>query len=114
VGWFAELPDNVALKVPVDASEVETLAAALELLTSSDEARGAMGAAAVEHVRSEHDLERVADAYAGALEEAAGGEAVREAVLGELAHAAAEVGFGPEDEEAGQLARRANEVRLGG
>ena len=36
VGWFAELPDEVALKVPVDAGETETLYAALELLARDD------------------------------------------------------------------------------
>ncbi len=114
VGWFAELPDEVALKVPVDAHEVEVLAAALDRLASSDDERAGMGSAALEYVRVEHDLERVADAYVGALEEAAGAEAVRETILGELARAAAEVGIGPEDQEAGELARRANEVRLWG
>ena len=33
-GWFAELPRDVALQVPVDDDEVETLAAALELLAA--------------------------------------------------------------------------------
>ena len=36
VGWFSELPDDVALKVPVDDREVETLTAALELLATRD------------------------------------------------------------------------------
>ncbi len=31
VGWFSELPDGVALKIPVDEHEVPTIAAALEL-----------------------------------------------------------------------------------
>ena len=31
VGWFSELPDGVALKIPVDEYEVATIAAALEL-----------------------------------------------------------------------------------
>ena len=31
VGWFSELPDDVALKIPVDEYEVPTIAAALEL-----------------------------------------------------------------------------------
>jgi len=34
VGWFAELPSGVALKVPVDDDEVDTLVAALDLLAS--------------------------------------------------------------------------------
>jgi hypothetical protein len=73
-----------------------------------------MGKAAREYVRREHDLDRVADAYAAALEEAAGGEAVRDEVLGEVAAAAADVGIGPESEEAAEIARLLNEVRLGG
>jgi glycosyltransferase involved in cell wall biosynthesis len=114
VGWFAELPDEVALKVAVDAQEAETLAAALELLASNDEARAAMGKAAREYVAREHDLDRVADAYTAALEEAAGGEVVRDEVLGEVAAAAADVGIGTESEEAAEIARLLNEVRLGG
>ena len=34
VGWFSELPDAVAAKVPVDELEVETLVATLERLVS--------------------------------------------------------------------------------
>jgi glycosyltransferase involved in cell wall biosynthesis len=111
VGWFAELPDEVALKVPVDAHEAETLGAALELLASNDRARTAMGDAARAYVAAEHDLERSAEAYVAALEEAAGGDAVRDAVVGEVAEAAAEVGAA---EEAAEIARLLNEVRLGG
>src|SRR5438876_15340 len=44
VGWFRELPDEVALKVPVDQHEAETLAGALELLAENEPAREAMGA----------------------------------------------------------------------
>src|SRR5207253_4324654 len=36
VGWFAELPDDVAFKVPVDEDEVPALATALELLAASE------------------------------------------------------------------------------
>jgi glycosyltransferase involved in cell wall biosynthesis len=111
VGWFAELPDEVALKVPVDAHEAETLGAALELLASNDRARTAMGDAARAYVAAEHDLDRSAEAYVAALEEAAGGEAVKDAVVGEVAEAAAEVGMA---EEAAEIARLLNEVRLGG
>jgi glycosyltransferase involved in cell wall biosynthesis len=111
VGWFAELPDEVALKVPVDAHEAKTLGAALELLASNDRARTAIGDAARAYVAAEHDLERSAEAYVAALEEAAGGEAVKDAVVGEVAEAAAEVGIA---EEAAEIARLLNEVRLGG
>ena len=114
VGWFAELPDEVALKVPVDAHEAETLGAALELLASNERARTAMGDVARAYVAAEHDLDRSAEAYVAALEEAVGGEAVRDAVVGEVAEAAADVGIATEGEEAAEIARLLNEVRLGG
>jgi glycosyltransferase involved in cell wall biosynthesis len=113
VGWFAELPDTVALKVPVDAAETETLHAALELLARDEQARRAMSAAALELVRREHDLDRAAELYVGALEQAAGGEAVADSVLGEVAAAAADVGIEPGSPEASELARRLAEVELG-
>ena len=46
VGWFSELPGDVALKVAPDDAEVETLTAALELLVARADVREAMGAAA--------------------------------------------------------------------
>jgi glycosyltransferase involved in cell wall biosynthesis len=96
VGWFAELPDEVALKVPPGGDdEVPALAAALERF--ADPALVAeMGAAARAYAESEHDLGRVAEQYAAALEQAAGDATVRERVLREVAEAAAEVGLPPE------------------
>jgi glycosyltransferase involved in cell wall biosynthesis len=113
VGWFAELPDEVALKVPVGTGEAETLYAALELLARDEAARRAMSAAARELVRREHDLSRAADLYVAALEQAAGGEAVANAVLGDVSQAAAEVGIEAGSPEAAELARRLAEVELG-
>ena len=107
VGWFAELPDGVALRIPVDGHEVPTIAAALEL--AADRA-GELGAAAREYVRREHDLGRAADGYAAALVEAAGGEAVADAVLRRIAGAAADVELG--DESVRELAARAREAGL--
>jgi glycosyltransferase involved in cell wall biosynthesis len=102
VGWFAELPDDVALKIPVDEYEVPTIAAALGL--AADRA-SELGRAAQDYVRREHDLDRTADRYARALEAAAGGDAVTDAVLWRIAEAAAEVGL----DDVGELARRARE-----
>jgi glycosyltransferase involved in cell wall biosynthesis len=113
VGWFAELPDEAALKVPIDEPETETIAAALELLGGDKAARAAMGKSARRLAETEHDLNRVAEAYAAAVEQAAGGAQVRDAVLGEVATAAAEVGIGRGDPEAGELGRRLSEVGLG-
>jgi glycosyltransferase involved in cell wall biosynthesis len=113
VGWFAELPDAAALKVPVDERETDVLAATLELLATRADLRAAMSAAAREHIAREHALDRVADLYAAALEEAAGGAAVREAVLGEVAAAAADVGIEAGSEEAAVIAARLREARVG-
>ena len=114
VGWFSELPDDAAIRVPVDEHEVETLSAALERLAADEAARTAMGTAAKELVEREHALPHVADQYAAALEEAAGGRAVTDVVLRDVAEAAAAVGIEPADAGAGEIAARLNEVGLGG
>ena len=72
-----------------------------------------MGAAAAEYARREHDLDRVADLYLAALEEVAGGPAVRDAVLGEVARAAHEVGMDAYDPDLAEVAGRMREVGLG-
>jgi len=105
VGWFSELPDGVALKIPVDDWEVPTIAAAIELAADR---RRELGEAARAYVAREHDLGRVADAYASVLEVAAGGDAVNDAVLGELAAAAAGVGL----DDMTELAARVREAGL--
>jgi glycosyltransferase involved in cell wall biosynthesis len=114
VGWFSELPESVAIRVPVDENEIDTLAAALLRLADDADARAAMGAAASGLVEREHSLPHVAELYAAALEEAAGGRAVTDLVLREVAEAAGEVGIGPEDPAAADLAQQLNEVGLGG
>jgi glycosyltransferase involved in cell wall biosynthesis len=112
VGWFSELPDDVALKVSVDEDEVPELAAALELLASSEPTQLAMSDAARDYVLREHDLDRVAERYTAALEEAAGGHAVADAVTAEVARAAAEVGVAPGGAVAEELAERLDELGL--
>jgi glycosyltransferase involved in cell wall biosynthesis len=96
VGWFAELPDEVALKVPPGGDgEIAALADALERLAEPG-AAAEIGASARAYVEAEHDLDRVAEQYAAALEEAAGDAIVRERVLREVAEAAAGVAIEPE------------------
>ncbi len=113
VGWFAELPDAVALKVPVDEHEVCAIEAALELVLSEERVRSVMSVAALALVEREHHVERVAEAYAIALEEAAGGSSVRDSVAEEVARAAAEVGIAAGDPEVAELAARLAEGGLG-
>jgi glycosyltransferase involved in cell wall biosynthesis len=105
LGWFAELPDGVALKVPVDAYEAPTIAAALELATAH---AGELGAAAREYVRRDHDLARVAHDYVSALEESAGGEAVSNAMLQRIAQAASDAGL----DDPAEIVRAAREAGL--
>ena len=112
LGWFAELPDDVALKVPVDEDEIPSLATALELLASSEPTQLAMSDAARAYVQREHDLGRVAENYAAALEEAAGGTRVADAVVAEVAQAAAEIGVEPGTPFAAELAGRLDDVGL--
>jgi glycosyltransferase involved in cell wall biosynthesis len=67
VGWFRELPDEVAIKVPVSDGEVGALSVALERASAAPE----MGTAALRLAQNEYRLDRVADLYAAALTEAA-------------------------------------------
>src|SRR5262249_57724105 len=81
--------DGVVVRVAVDELEVAMVEAAIVFgAEHADE----LGAAARSYVEREHSLERVADAYAAAIEVAAGGDAVDGAVLLRIAEAAAEVG----------------------
>ena len=113
VGWFAELPAGVALKVPVGASEVDDLEAALRLLAERPDARRAMGEAAHALARRDHDLERVAELQVAAFERVAGGKGVADEVLRDVSGAAAAVGIAPGTTEASEIARRLSEVDLG-
>ena len=105
VGWFSELPDGVALKIPVDGLEVSMVAAALELAAENS---AALGANARAYVAAEHDLGRCADGYTAALEEAAGGDVVADAILARVAEAAAGIGV----DDPAELVRLAREAGL--
>lgn len=109
-GWFSELPDSVAAKVPLDEWEAETLAATLDLILRDGALREEMGAAARRLAEGEHDLERVAELYAAALEQAAGGGRVSEAALAEVAAAAGQVGLFADSPELDWLVERLQEA----
>jgi len=110
-GWFSELPDDVALKIPADRYEVDTLDAALELLAARRDVRSRLAENARCYAAREHEFGRVTEAYFRALEVAAGGEAVDEAVLLDLSSAAADTGLG--DGELRRLAGLATEIGVG-
>jgi glycosyltransferase involved in cell wall biosynthesis len=109
VDAFRELPDEAVLKVAPDEREVETLTAVLFALTEDPARREALSDAARAYAAREHELGHVADLYVAALEEAAGGPAVRDALLREVAQGAADVGLDDPDRVAAAL----REVGLG-
>jgi glycosyltransferase involved in cell wall biosynthesis len=108
LGWFAELPDEVALKVPVGEGEEEALVHAFERLAEPGVAER-MGEAARGYVSREHGLEHVAELYVAALEQAAGGAAVEAKILQDVAAAAADAGM-----ETESLARDLRELGIVG
>lgn len=113
VGWFSELPEEAAVKIPVDERETEALVQALERLADDGEYRGRIGRAAADWARKEHDLDRAADLYVATLEEAVGLAQVERAVVGDVASAAAELGVDPDSPELTDVAARLREVGLG-
>jgi glycosyltransferase involved in cell wall biosynthesis len=110
VGWFSELPRDVALPITVGEGETTELEVALRLLADRPDVRAAMGEAARRLARTEHDLERVAELQAAAFERVAGGAAVDSEVLREVSDAAASVGVAPGTPEASEIARRLSEL----
>ena len=68
---FAELPDEVALKVPLGEEEVEVLAARLRDLLAAPRALAEMGRRARQYVAREHAPERAAEAIVSACRELA-------------------------------------------
>jgi hypothetical protein len=100
------------VRIPVDEHEADSLTVALELFATQPDVRMAMAQAALRLVEREHDVGRVADRYAAAVEQAAGGPAVQADVLAEVARAAADVGIDADSADAAAIARRLAEVEL--
>jgi glycosyltransferase involved in cell wall biosynthesis len=100
VGWFSELPADVALKVAPDEHEVERLVDAMEALADGG-LRKRMGESARRLAAREHDLERTAELYVAALEQAATG-VVR----------AASPGMEPALRESGAVGRALDEAEI--
>lgn len=112
VGWFSELSDEIAIKVPTGPGETDALADALRLLAGNEPLRTAMGAAAERYAEGELDVERVAELYRRAIVEVAGGGAVRSQVVREVAVAAQSSGFPANSAELNLIAGRLREVGI--
>jgi hypothetical protein len=72
-----------------------------------------MSVAAAEYVLREHTVDHVADLYVAALEEVNGWPTLRDAVLGDVARGAHEVGMTAYDRGLAEVADAAREVGLG-
>jgi len=66
-GSFAELPDGVVAKLPIDEREGELLRALLVRLADDRALRAALGRAARRHVETRHEVDLAARAYAAAI-----------------------------------------------
>jgi glycosyltransferase involved in cell wall biosynthesis len=95
VGWFAELPDACAAKVPPGEGEVPALAALLEALARDPARRAAMGAAALAYAARLDPASRAAayDAFLRRWARVRRGAAAEEALADDFAGAAAELGL---------------------
>jgi 2-polyprenyl-3-methyl-5-hydroxy-6-metoxy-1,4-benzoquinol methylase/glycosyltransferase involved in cell wall biosynthesis len=69
VGWYSEIPDDCAVKVPLDAHTDALLAAYLRRLIEDDALRARIGENARRHALAEHSIERSAALYLGFLRE---------------------------------------------
>jgi hypothetical protein len=113
VGWFSELPDRVAAKVPVDAWEIDMLTAVLARLAGDGEVNAEMSHWAFEYVERESALEQVAELYCAALEEGVGRSLVLDTVVAQVAEAVVDVGLAESDRELREVAGALREVGLG-
>ena len=95
VGWFRELPESFATRIPVGAGEPEAIAASLGALASDAELR-ARRAAAARAWGDARSPERIAGAYARVLRAVAEGKAPSFSLAGRLAKALSDVGAGRE------------------
>lgn len=75
VGAFGDLPDDVCLKVPPGAGEVDLLTEYLNLLVARPAVRNSLGERARQFVATECAWERVGEQYVRFLEDVARGEA---------------------------------------
>ena len=73
-GGFRDLPDDVVIKIPPGAEEMEALTAWVKRLLGDAELRGAIGGAAQIYVLRQHDPETVAAQYAGFIRDIVRGE----------------------------------------
>lgn len=92
-GWFRELPDSFADKIPIGGDEVEELARAMERLAFEPDLARDRGRAASEWAVPRRP-ERIAEAYRAVLQEAADGWSRPRGISGRVAESLARLGIG--------------------
>ena len=107
VGWFSELPEGVALRSPWTSARRTTSRPRSSCSSRERTFAPRWGGRVQALARRGARPQRVAERYAAALEEAAGGPAVVDTVLREVSEAAADVGIAPATRRVGARARRA-------
>ncbi len=112
VGWFSELSDDLAVRVGVGDGEVVALSEAMISLATDHDRRQRMRTAATAYAAGELAVEHVADLYRRAIIGTAGGGLVREAVLSDVARAAASVGLGRDSPGLAEISARLREIQV--
>lgn len=97
VGWFAELPDDAAVKVEPGETADASLRAALAALLDDDALRRRIGENARRHFLDEHALEKSADAYAAFIRETVARRA-RRRLIRHVTSEFSKLGVNPADE----------------
>lgn len=80
VGWYAELPDNSVIKIPLDQHSDALLTAFLRRLLADREFRNRIGSNARRYMLAEHSMERAAADYLELIEEVIARRAKRKLV----------------------------------
>ena len=110
VGWFSELADDIAVRVPVGDGEVAGIAEQMTVLAGNPERRAQMSAAASRYADDDLAVAHVAERYRRALVDAAGGDRVRASVLHDVAQAASGARLDAGGVELAAIARCLREV----
>jgi hypothetical protein len=97
VGWFAELPEDAAVKVEPGETADASLRAALARLLDDAALRRRIGENARRHFLDEHSMEKSADAYAALIRETVARRA-RRRLIGRVSSELSKLGVNPADE----------------
>ena len=96
-GWYAELPNDAVVKIPLDSRADKLLLAYLERLIEDQSLRTRIGENARRHALDEHDPERRAADYLAFVREVIG-RRPRRKIIDDVSHELSLLGVKPADE----------------